>query len=181
MKKIQAALAACVIAAAMSAPSIAFAQFSISLTFTGTAPATCDPSGVSQAGTGLETLNLPNNSANAYFSASENGGPPQVNFQTIPGPFPQSFPAPGGFTIPSFTPLTPPYTIVETAFPAQNGVPIGTGVRVTAVCGVSSASITIEDGVPATITEVPALSTPTLAALAVMLALAGAALLRRRG
>ena len=43
MKKIQAALAACMIAAAMSAPSIAFAQFSITVTFTGTAPASCDP------------------------------------------------------------------------------------------------------------------------------------------
>lgn len=182
MKNFRATLAACVTGAAMCVPTVAFSQYSISITFTPTGPAVCDSGGISQPGTGFETVILPNQSGNAYNSIALNGGPPQVSLQTIPGPYPASVPAPGGIVLPTPSPTSPPYTMVVEGFPAIQGQPTGVGIRATAVCSLSGASITIENGIPApTPLAVPALSMLTLVTLAALLALCGAVLLRRRG
>jgi len=168
------------VCAALCAPAAAFAQYFISFNVTPTGVATCDTGGVTQPVSGTVTGNLPNSANNTYEAISLNGGAPAVLFQTAPFPSPFTLPV-GDVTAPTPSPTSPPYTIVAEEFPAQNGVPTGQGVRITGVCGASSASLTIEQGIQAPApAAVPALSLPLLAALGALLALAGVLLLRRR-
>ncbi|HEY5365713.1 MAG TPA: hypothetical protein VIL19_04510, partial [Casimicrobiaceae bacterium] len=74
MRSFRAALAACVLGAAMCASTAAFSQYSVSITFSPTGPAICGSTGVSQPGTGFETVILPNQPGNAYNSIALNGG-----------------------------------------------------------------------------------------------------------
>src|SRR5665213_2667655 len=168
------------VCAALCAPAGAFAQYFISLNVTPTDVATCDTGVVTLPVSGTLTGNLPNSANNTYEAISLNGGAPAVSFDTAP--FPSPFTVPVSFEVASTPSSTsPPYTIVAEVFPAQNGVPTGQGVRLTGVCGVSSASLTIETGILAQApVPVPALPRPLLAALGALLALAGMLLLRRR-
>ena len=70
-------------------------------------------------------------------------------------------------------PTPPPYTLVAVAFPAQNGVPVGTSTRIDVICDAGgAATITSTDGVAA---PVPVVDRGFLALLADVRMLFGAA------
>jgi hypothetical protein len=165
--------------AAISSP--AGAQFYIRFATTLTGTAECDASTVAQAVTGTLDLNLPSAGNNVYESKAVNGGPPAIQFSTTPGSFPASEPL-GAIFVTTPSPQALPYTMVELAFPAANGQPVGTGVRIDMTCNADESAtmvVTNDIAAPAPI-DLPATDHRALALLAGLVVLAGFAALRRR-
>lgn len=169
----------------------AFAQFSISAAGTPSGPGTCNAVTASVPMTGGSlTLVLPPPPNNVMFTSRVNGGPAITAFPTFSN----------GTTLePSFgfevdPPTLPPYTLVESAFPASGGAATGTGVEFTVTCSAAGvATLSFVNNVPAsgggsgggravTSVPVPAVSRPGLVALLVLLAATALfGMTRRRG
>lgn len=163
-------------------PVAALAQYYVDLQLVATGPGTCGSAGVSVPVIGAVTLNLPDTPNNVFETRLLRGGRRVFESKTIAGPFPQVTANDGtiGFSSPSDT--SPPYTLIVTDFPAQDGEIIGSGTRVTADCSVDGvATVTFNDGIPAPVAKamaVPALPRMWLAVLAALLALAAAVAIR---
>jgi hypothetical protein len=175
-------MALCALVASLASANAA-AQFYASLALTQESPATCNDVGASATYSGTLSENLPVASNNVYEYSVVNGGPPLIQFETDPGPFPATIPiASQTVTFGLATSQTAPYTATEYVWPAQNGQPVGTGFRVTITCNAdTSATILITDAVPAPAPiDVPALDRLALAGLGTLLAALGLGRLRRR-
>jgi hypothetical protein len=173
---------------AIVAPA-ASAQYSISAAGTPSGPGTCGPGTATvPMNGGTLTLVLPPPPNNVYFSSSVNGGAAVTASTTnassvVPEP---SF----GFEI--SPPTLPPYTAVQSFFPAVAGVPSGTGVIFTISCTAGgAASVSWVNGAAppgagggssgsASTAAVPALSWPGLAASIAAIAWIAAVSFRRR-
>lgn len=169
-----------------------FAQYSISATGTPSGPGTCDVGNVLVPMTGGSlTLTLPPPPNNIVFTSRVNGGPVFTALSTNSS---GTNPKPTfGFEV--SPPTIPPYTLVQSFFPASGGAATGTGVVFTITCSATGvASLSFVDNVPASgggnggggpasaSLAIPALSPLGLVALMALLAATAVfAMTRRRG
>lgn len=170
-----------------------FAQYSISAAGTPSGPGTCNGGNVMVPMTGGSlTLTLPTPPNNVIFTSSVNGGPVLTAFNTSSS---GTNPEPTfGFEV--SPPTIPPYTLVQTFFPASGGAATGTGVIFTVTCSATGvATLSFVNDVPASgggngggggpasaSLAIPALSPLGLVALMALLAATAVfGMTRRRG
>ncbi len=169
-----------------AASNAAIAQYSVTASGTPMPPGTCTADEVVEPITdGQVHFVVPYTSDNVILRVSVNGGPDVVTLLTQPG----GTSVAGGPTFAVFpsTPTAPPYTVVESYYPAVDGAPTGRGVVLTATCdaqGVGTIDY-VNDApvVPSTTSlAVPTLSPQSLIILALLVpcALMGAARCRPR-
>lgn len=134
----------------IAVPTVAFAQFSVSIEVVQTFPSTCTAKQIHFNDVDKITFELPATGQNVIYTSSVNGVVTVSLPSTFTGPFPLVQPfGPGDINADS---PTFPHTYEETIFPAVNGVAIGTGIRIVGVCNADgSAIITYTNGVPSPI------------------------------
>lgn len=161
--------------------SPALAQYSIAAAGAPSGPGTCDVgNAVVPVDGGSLALTLPPSANNVLFTSRVNGGPPFTALTTnSSGVTPRAT-----FAFEVDPPTLPPYTLVQSFFPASGGVAAGTGVTFTVTCSAAGvASMSFVNNVPAggggggsgggpaaASVPVPALSHLGLVALMVLLA-----------
>ena len=156
-------------------PPTAQAQSSFFANYTFLGVASCSTTNIQ--GTLTASYNLPASSNNLVSSISINGGPAEIDFFTINPP--QATNSPLFFSFP--IPATPqPYTIHGTAFPAQGGAAIGSGVSAQYTCNTDGTVTAVFDPLAGVSTAVPTLSQWSLAGLSILLAMASLMSLRRK-
>jgi hypothetical protein len=168
--------------AMMVLPGAASAQYMVEFALTQTGPATCGGTSIEVPVSGTVTYNLPLTADNLIGTFKLDGVVVTQGIQTVPGPFP-NVQVIVGATLPlGIGGLRPqPYTYEQTQFPASNGVPVGTGLRITGICNAdNTASVTFVNGIPTAATAVPLLGPPLLAALGALLVLSAGAIRGRR-
>lgn len=162
----------------------AHAQFFTSLVITKSGAATCNSVAVSQPNSASTAeINAPAAPNNTVSTLTINGGAPDTISESLPGPFPIIDSVSNTPVISLFAggAQTMPYTLVNTFFPEQDGLAVGTGYMITAVCNSpDDATFTIVNGIlpgavapsgPAVAVPVPTLSPLWLMALAALLGL----------
>lgn len=155
------------------------AGFTIEILPGGDFPLVCSPTGFTYVGGGTVFYRLPAPPGNEIITLTVNGVLDQTMLQDVSPPSGSSV-GPINISATFVNPAIPPWVAVVDVFPALGGHAVGTGTRMTATCP-GTAPGTLEFAiVRLAAPSIPASSTAGLASLVALLALAGAAVLRRR-
>ena len=161
-------------------PEVASAQFFVLVEPTSLDPFVCTSAGLTITGTANSSYQLPAPPDNEFVTLAVNGSVLIQQTSSV-SPASGSFSGPLNIAIllPTSTPL--PYVAVATLSPALGGTPVGRGTRITVTCTASGPGTATFEPFTNRTSAVPAIPPAGLALLSLLLALATARRLRRRG